>query len=188
MALIPLFLKRLWPWGRRRAKRPDPAPPAAAVPEAREEPIPAPAPAEPEPMPSAPAPAAAEPPLPIEPVPTAPLIANDLEHWGDGELADEDVDEDLDEDEDLDDPAEPDPFVSVDRPPIALEPIETLEERRRDARARGLAGEHRVHLSDAAGPGSLAEALNELLEEGRVMAEFREDGEETPYLLYRPLS
>ncbi len=70
----------------------------------------------------------------------------------------------------------------------AAEPLVTnLQAARAYARAQALGAEHRILLSTPAGPGSLAEALNRLLEEGLVQADFFEDGEDGPYMLYRPL-
>jgi hypothetical protein len=57
---------------------------------------------------------------------------------------------------------------------------------RQETLAMALRGEHKIFLSDPAGPGSLAQALNQLLKEGRVIAEFCGDGPEAPHLLYRP--
>lgn len=104
-----------------------------------------------------------------------------------GAADDEPEDEDEGwEDEDDDELDLPDPFISS--PSAQLEtPDFDLEQRRADARAEALAGEHRIYLSMPAGPGSLAEALNQLSAEGRVEAEFVEDGQREPHILYRPL-
>lgn len=61
-----------------------------------------------------------------------------------------------------------------------------LVELRQRARAEALGKDHRLDLATAAGPGSLAEALNALVAEGLVEAQFI-DHDETPYLLYRRL-
>jgi hypothetical protein len=80
----------------------------------------------------------------------------------------------------------PDPFVSDVRPALdALSP-EALIALRAAARLEALSGEHKIYFSDPAGPGSLAEALNQLLQEGRVAAEFQDDNGDEAHLLYRP--
>ncbi len=186
------FLKHLWPFGRKRA-RPAPPPPVEPV-----APLPQPEPAPPPAAVEAPAPpaerdveaaeqAASEPSAAIlepEPEPAAPpageagLEPGPVEAW-------EEDDTRLDEEEPLEDPDEKDPFVTGRTVSQDLGP---LAERRAAARALALAGENRIYLSDAAGPGSLAEALAALLQEGKVAAEFHEGGPEGPHLLYRPLN
>jgi hypothetical protein len=90
------------------------------------------------------------------------------------------------EDEEDDEPDAPDPFISS-----TLIPNGTLEgdlaQRRADARANAFVGEHRIYLSMPAGPGSLAEALAGLSGEGMVDAEFVDDGQGEPHILYRPV-
>lgn len=89
------------------------------------------------------------------------------------------------EDEDFEDPDDPDPFISGAEP----EPDDAdLQERRAAARATALSGEQRIYLSMPAGPGSLAEALEQLATEGLVTAEFVGDGEDAPHILYRPVA
>jgi hypothetical protein len=129
-------------------------------------------------------PAAEPPPAELAPAAEAAVVAVAVWSEDDG-LEDEVL---VEEEEALDDPAEPDPFVTGTLVSLEPAPIENLAERRREARARALAGEHRIYLSEAAGPGSLAEALNILLEEGLVTAEFREDEAEGPHLHYRPVA
>jgi hypothetical protein len=107
--------------------------------------------------------------------------------------ADEEADEEEEPDEvpaeeefdDGDDPHAPDPFVSPDAPPIAALSIDAVARRRAEAMAVALTGEHRVFLADSPGPGTLAEALNLLAQQGKVVAEFRDDADDGPYLLYR---
>jgi hypothetical protein len=87
--------------------------------------------------------------------------------------------------------------VDPDIPPTPIEQAierhrdRELERRRAEAVETALSGEHRIFLNDTAGPGTLAEALNRLVREGRVTAEFqdgdREDGEAQPHILYRPV-
>ncbi|MDR3511294.1 MAG: hypothetical protein P4L73_06650 [Caulobacteraceae bacterium] len=173
MASILSFLKGLWPW-RRRSRPVAPARPVLqlSTPEAA---APTVSEAEAEP----PAPAALQPP-PIETTPPPALAdALEIEEW------DEDEPDELDGEED-DDPLAPDPFVHADGAALDEPPPDVLQQRRDEARADALGGEHKVYLSDAAGPGTLAEALNQLLQEGRVTAEFCEAGDMGPHLLYRP--
>ena len=98
-----------------------------------------------------------------------------------------DEDEGWDEgwDEEEEDLEAPDPFISASTAQIDP-PDADLEQRRSEARAEALAGEHRIYLSMPAGPGSLAEALNQLSTEGMVEAEFVDDGQGEPHILYRP--
>lgn len=108
--------------------------------------------------------------------------APDVYVWTDPEDADEDEGWE-DEDDDLDGP---DPFIRGE--PVEDEPFDVdLEARRSAARAEALEGEQRVYLHMPAGPGSLAEALNQLLAEGLVQAEFVEGGDDEPHILYRPV-
>jgi hypothetical protein len=163
------FLRGLWPW---RA-RPKPAPPP------RPEPRAAPEPASPEEADPSPPPSEAVPPAP------AHVEAGHAEPVVPDETPDEPEDEDGGwEDEDVDDPDSPDPFIS--NAPIERQPDDAdLAERRASARATALSGEQRIYLSMPAGPGSLAEALEQLAAEGLVTAEFvGDDGE--PHILYRP--
>lgn len=177
MASILSFLKGLWPWRRRRPSAPATSalqlttPETAAPPPAGEAEPPAPAALQPPPAQAAPSVEIAPPP--------APADALEIEEW------DEDEAEELDGEED-DDPLAPDPFVHADGAALDEPPPDVLQQRREGARADALAGEHKVYLSDAAGPGTLAEALNQLLQEGRVTAEFCEAGDTGPHLLYRP--
>jgi hypothetical protein len=162
-------------------------------------PAPPPPPLEPpeETLPADPEAAPAEP-TEIEPFPPSEADADAepaaVEFAGetDGELADE-VEDGLDED--AHDPDE-EVFLEDDGDLEESVPAETLENERRaaealerrrvESRTMALAGEHRIFLTEVAGPGSLAEALNRLVQEGLVTAEFQDDGEAS-YLLYRPL-
>lgn len=130
-------------------------------------------PAAPETLPEAAPPERA----PVE-TPSDPAAAEDC---------DEDEDWGGDEGDDWTDDEEPDPFITGTALPDIL-PHEDVEARRARARADALQGEHRVYLSNPAGPGSLAEALNLLLVEGLVEACFVDDADEGPYILYRPAS
>jgi hypothetical protein len=107
-----------------------------------------------------------------------------------GSCAADDEQEDEDEgweDEDDDELELPDPFISS--PPAQLETRDVnLYQRRADARADALSGEHRIYLSMPVGPGSLAEALHQLSAEGMVEAEFVDDGQREPHIHYRPLT
>ena len=146
------------------------AAPEASPPESAPESFPEPSP-EASPEPAQPAP---------QPVDAAELQASndDLE---------EDEDWGGDEEDGVVDDAEPDPFITGATLPDgpASADVEAL---RAQARADALLGEHRVYLSSPAGPGSLAEALNLLLGEGAVEAQFVDEAEEGPYILYRPVS
>ena len=91
------------------------------------------------------------------------------------------------EDDDGDNVSAPDPFVTSqgsDEPTILS--VEEIAHARQDARAKASTGEHKIYLTDPAGPGSLAEALSLLLEEGQVAADFHDDGLDEPYILHRP--
>ena len=95
--------------------------------------------------------------------------------------------EEEDEEEDGVNVSAPDPFVTSqgsDEPTILS--VEEIAHARQDARAKASTGEHKIYLTDPAGPGSLAEALSLLLEEGQVAADFHDDGLDEPYILYRP--
>jgi len=97
----------------------------------------------------------------------------------------EEEDDPVDDDED-DDPTAPDPFVASVRPTMDIPTSDAIARRRAEARAQALMGEHKIYFSDPAGPGTLAEALNLLLHEGDVTAEFRDESGEDAHLLYRP--
>lgn len=75
--------------------------------------------------------------------------------------------------------------VSSARMAIERALAETLRLRRAESLAEAMIGEHRIYLSDPTGPGSLAEALNTLVQQGRVTAEFQDDGEVGAFILYR---
>lgn len=169
------FLRGLWPWRKRPQAAeppPPPAPLAEPAPGLGEETAALLPPDEPlhgqavEPAES-----------PVEPAKAEP----------EGEPS-EDDDEDAgweDEEEDDDDPDAPDPFISG--APLEEESIDVdLAQRRAAARATALSGEQRIYLSMPAGPGSLAEALEQLADEGLVKGEFVGDGEGGPHILYRP--
>lgn len=94
-------------------------------------------------------------------------------------------DEPEEADEEPEDELTPDPFIAEARPVPAEFSTEALEQRRSAALAAAQVGEHKIALSDVAGPGTLAEALNRLLQEGGVTAEFCDDGDEEPHLIYR---
>jgi hypothetical protein len=124
------------------------------------------------------------PPEPAQPAPQ-PVDAAVLQASNDD--LEEDEDWGGDEEDGVVDDAEPDPFITGATLPDgpASADVEAL---RAEARAEALLGEHRVYLSSPAGPGSLAEALNLLLGEGAVEAQFVDEAEEGPYILYRPVS
>lgn len=173
------FLRRLF---RRDAHKPRPgATPIAA--ELGGTPGAAHVPAPPvEPPPSPPQPSGAQPAAPLPDVFQA-------ERDGLWTEAAEDDDEDEDDAEDLDEDAfsaEPDPFIHDTAPPVERPDVDVAA-LRAQARAAALSCEHKVSLSTPAGPGSLAEALNILLEEGRVLAEFVDDPTGEPIILYRPV-
>jgi hypothetical protein len=99
-----------------------------------------------------------------------------------------DDEEEAEEEEAYDDDLmAPDPFISSDTPMIEAISQGDIVRLRAEARAVALSGDHRILLSDIAGPGTLAEALNRLLQEGKVAAEFQDPEGEEPYLLYTPL-
>jgi len=203
------FLRSLWPWRKRRQPRPvAPAEtladrelgPSEAASGSLLEPAEAPVVAEPPPPPEE-APAATA--TPLEPTAVeeaaaeetsteeilgeeilgeAPSGDDDAYVWTVPEGADEDEGWE-EEDEDLD---VPDPFISGEL--LEEEPVDVdLEERRAAARAQALEAEQRIYMRTPAGPGSLAEALNQLMTEGLVQAEFVEDGDDEPHILYRPV-
>jgi len=177
------FLRRLWPWGKRQ--RPRPVTPAETLPD--------PAPRAPDELVSPKPPLAAEAPPEAIPVdePAAEEVsgeelsgeaAPDVYVWTEPEGADEDEGWE-DEDGDLDGP---DPFITGELP--EEEPVDLdLEARRAAARAEALEGEQRIYLHTPAGPGSLAEALNQLLAEGLVQADFVDAADGEPHILYRPV-
>jgi hypothetical protein len=105
----------------------------------------------------------------------------------DDDEADDDPDEAHEADEDIEGGGTPDPFATLEQPEPTSRSEEAIEISRRDARALALMGPQKLNLNTAAGPGSLAEALNDLLREGRVSAEFCDDGQDEPHILYRPL-
>jgi hypothetical protein len=194
------FLRRLWPWPRRRAPPPaQAAPEPVAAPLAEPPPEPAPEAAdlvlEPGPA-AAPEDAPAEPvaadglappriPVPEEETPPAPVSKEDE---AEEDEAEENVDDWVAEGEredELEDPGAPDPFISPGLKPIGALTPDLVRKARAEALARAVVGEHRVYLSEAAGPGSLAEALDILQREVRLVSEFRDD-DEGPYILYRP--
>lgn len=192
------FLRSLWPWRTRR--RPAVAPAATlAEPELRgPDEVLAPAPPTRELAPE-PASGPAEPPLVAEaPAAEPPSEATAVEETAVEELAGEaapdvyvwTVPEGADEDEGWEDEdgdlEGPDPFISGE--PAEDEPVDLdLEARRAAARAEALEGEQRIYMRTPAGPGSLAEALNQLMAEGLVQAEFIESANDEPHILYRPV-
>ena len=126
----------------------------------------------------------------VEPPPPPPLVAPPPTSLPGGEAEEADEEEEPDdltaEDEsDPDDLLAPDPFVSPDAPLIEALSPGAIGRQRAEALVRALTGAHRVFLAEPAGPGTLAEALNILAREGKVAAEFHDDAEEGPYLLYR---
>ena len=132
--------------------------------------------------------------LPAPPPPAVEAVeaVEDEEAEGEDEERGEDEDEeepdDLPEDEIEEDPLAPDPFISPDAPSIEALSPESIALRRAEAMALASQGEHRVFLAEPAGPGSLAEALDDLAQQGKVAAEFHEDPDEGPYLLYRAVA
>jgi len=119
----------------------------------------------------------------------AAIVHNDAAERAEAPAAADNEQEDEDggwEDEDDDELDLPDPFINS--PPAQLETLDVnLEQRRAEARAEALAGEHRIYLSMPVGPGSLAEALHQLSDQGMVEAEFVDDGQREPHIHYRPL-
>lgn len=186
------FLRGLWPWRRRPRPEPFPQPAPQAEPETLplEEPAAAPPPVEPPPEPALPEPKLPEPEaVAPEAEAFAPPEPEPAEQEADGEALDEEEDEDEDagwEDEEIDDPDAPDPFITG-APAEDETDLADLAERRAAARASALLGEQRIYLSMPAGPGSLAEALEQLAAEGLVTAEFVSEGEDAPHILYRPV-
>ena len=174
------------------------APPPDAGPEPAPEPLPEPSPAGALQPPSGPEAISVQRPG-AEPDLTAAAGGGDEadnagEDDGDDEAAADEADDeeeeepdDLPPDEELDDddPLAPDPFVSPDAPTIEPLSPDAVSQQRAEAMAVALTGEHRVFLAEAAGPGTLAEALNLLAQQGKVAAEFCDDEAEGPYLLYR---
>jgi len=144
-------------------------------------------PAEPEPPPSPAAPV--EPAVPaIDSSPEVALPAPEPSAQPLGEPSeDEDEDEWAGEEAEEEPDDEPDPFITGTA--AAAEAVSVdIQALRAQARAEALSGEHRIYLSSPAGPGSLAEALNLLLEEGLVEAQFVQVGDDAPYILYRPIA
>jgi len=161
------FLRKLWP-GRRRQAANDRLQDPALPPDVRvEDPQPA----------SNPTPS-----LDVDSFPPAFEVAGPL-----GTGSDDDEDEVFGpEEDDEDDAFAPDPFVTSQESEPTILSAEEIALARQDARAEASKGEHKIYLTDPAGPGSLAEALSLLRQEGRVAADFRDDGLEEPYILYRP--
>lgn len=98
-----------------------------------------------------------------------------------------DEDEAAETDEDTEDELVPDPFIAGATPTSPAFSTGDLEQRRAQALATAQVGEHKIPLTSLAGPGTLAEALNRLLQEGRVTAQYRDDGDEEPHIIYRQL-
>jgi hypothetical protein len=135
-------------------------------------------------------PGRSEPAKPGEPEAAAPIAPSLSEEPAIASLHDPCEDEDEDEwaDEEVEALGdEPDPFITEAPADPGLALIDT-QALRAQSRAAALNGEHRIYLSSPAGPGTLAEALNVLLEEGLVEAHFVETEGEAPHLLYRPVS
>lgn len=188
MNWIASLLRALWPGWRRRGGRHTPAefaPDIVAGSEDTEQARPVEPRAASDPAPSV------TPPLlvPIADVaPAGPVLAPEPVGLDALAAEDDDLEEEdqaISDDEDEDDPLAPDPFVSPIRPTEETLSAEDLAIRRAASRAAALIGEHKIYFSDTAGPGTLAEALNQLLQEGRVTAEFRDEGGEDAHLLYR---
>ena len=76
--------------------------------------------------------------------------------------------------------------VEQPEPAAPISRAEVIAHKRAHALAKAAKDEHRVYLDGQTGPGSMAEALNLLLEEGRVTAEFCDGADQGPYILYRP--
>ena len=144
------------------------------------------APVEPEAVPEAPPP---EPPRepPVAPAPPEPTsdVGETAAAEAEADEEEEPDDHPAEEDFEDDDPSAPDPFVSPDAAPIEALSPDAVSQQRAEAMAMAMTGEHRVYLAESAGPGTMAEALNLLAQQGRVEAEFHDDEEEGPYLLYR---
>lgn len=170
------MISGLWAFLRGLFRRTAPsAPVAPAVPEPSPQ-------AAPEPSPPEPSPAAT--PEPAQPAPW-PVDAAALQ--ASNEDLEEDEDWGGDEEDGVVDDAGPDPFITGATLPDGPTSAD-VEALRAEARAEALLGEHRVYLSSPAGPGSLAEALNLLLGEGAMEAQFVDEAEEGSYILYRPVS
>ncbi len=186
MSWISVLLRALGFAPRRRGRTA--APPVVATPEIAV-PILEPERSDLEPAaPESPAPAFPQPePTPVAHPEAPPAVADAALGPIDEVEEDEPEDDEAAEDEDA---AEPDPFVSAERPQAETLSPEAVAERRAAALSEALAGPHRIFLSDEAGPGSLAEALKQLLDEGRVTVEFREEAEDgdAAHLLYRPVA
>jgi len=166
------MLTRLWSLLRALFRRP--APTQRETPGDLEPPPPAPA------VSVEPAVAAIEPSPEVgspAPEPSAQPLGEPSEEEDEDEWADEEAEEEPDD--------EPDPFITGTAAAEAVS-VDT-QALRAQARAEALSGEHRIYLSSPAGPGSLAEALNLLLEEGSVEAQFVQVGDDAPYILYRPV-
>lgn len=169
------FLRTLWPFRRRQAAHAGLQDPALPLGDRGEDPQPASHPS------LSPSLDTVSSPLGLE-VPSAldPASDDDDEVFGaEGE--------DEEEDDDGDNVSAPDPFVTSqgsDEPTFLS--VEEIAHARQDARAKASTGEHKIYLTDPAGPGSLAEALSLLLEEGQVAADFHDDGLDEPYILHRP--
>jgi len=177
MTSIFAFLKRLFS-GRPAPTRPSPMSldrGEAVVATPAVEPEVAPEPPAPEPPP--------EPSLP--PTPAEPTIDVGEPAGADDEEEEEPDDLPPEEDFEDDDPSAPDPFVSPDAAPIEALSPDAVSQQRAEAMALALTGEHRVFLAESAGPGTLAEALNLLAQQGKVEAAFHEGEDDGPYLLYR---
>jgi hypothetical protein len=189
------FLKRLWPWTRPR-RSPARPPMDFAGPE-----VPVPETAAPEAEVEAGAadetdvvrPVLVEPPhAELENVvetPPEPREQEIAEAVNDNQESEEEEDEDAhdpDEEVFVEDADQLDGAVSPARLAIERDLAEALRLRRAGSQAHALIGEHRIYLSDPTGPGSLAEALNTLVQQGQVTAEFLDDGEAGAFILYRP--
>ena len=114
----------------------------------------------------------------------APPPAEDL--TGEAFEDEEEDSYDPDEEVDIEDADELAVAPTAAQSRLEREKAQTLRLRRAEARDTALAGEHRIYLADPAGPGTMAEALNALVQEGLVAARFEEDEEAGPYILYRP--
>ena len=159
-----LFLKSRWPLWKKRPNPSIPPPP-------RGEPY-QPGQVEPASALQVPLPSAAE----IAPPPFELVEPTESEEDDELELYDDDETDALSDD----------PFISSGSPEPTFATAESIALIRRNARALALSGEHKIYLTDQAGPGSLAEALKQLLEEGAVVSEFRDGDLAQPYILYRP--
>ncbi len=188
------FLKRLWPWTRPRrspARRPmDFAGPEVTIPETaaleaeagtvNETDVVEPALVEPR---------HAELENVVEPQlePREEEIAEAVNDNEEDEENEENEDaHDPDEEVFVEDTDELGEAVSPARMAIERDLAEALRLRRDESLADAMIGEHRIYLSDPTGPGSLAEALNVLVQQDLVTAEFQDDGEAGALILYRP--